>query len=149
MISELYRQLSEAFAEDDGQTYSEEPLPDEVTEDDPWAEPAPARQERRSAGPRPSQRQSQGNRQSQPQSRQSAGNGQRSGTLTDDVGKRWTFGQANAPLCYGNDNHDPEPAALVNGKGRNGKAYKAWACPLGYGDTWRDKCDLFDFDVSR
>jgi hypothetical protein len=115
-------------------------VPDEPVEDDPWAEPAQRQT--------PKQGQRSNSRQRPAQSRQSGNSGPpATGTKTDDVGKRWTFGKADAPDCFGNDNHDPSPAALVNGTGKNGKKYKAWACAYGFGDSWRDKCDLFDFDV--
>lgn len=96
--------------------------PDAAPED-PWADDTPAEPAKPARGS--------GGRQKAAQSGRK--------TVTDDRGKKWTFGIPGAPEC-----EHGEPAAEVSAV-KNGKRWKAWACAKGYGDDWRDKCDLFDF----
>jgi hypothetical protein len=37
------------------------------------------------------------------------------------------------------------PAAYVTGTKQKGGEYHAWACPIGFTDNWKDKCDLWEF----
>jgi len=59
---------------------------------------------------------------------------------TKSGNQTWTFHAPNAPVC-GCD----QPAAHVEGVGKNGKAWKAWRCSKGSGQNWRDKCDFSEW----
>jgi hypothetical protein len=123
----------------------------ETDETDPWGgtdaqpkdrQPSRSRQAERSA-PRGSARGGQAS--SRAQGRASgrsapAADIPTEGEHTDSNGKTWFFGDANAPDC-----DHRMPAAYVTGEKRNGDEWHAWACPIGFGKNWKDKCDLWEF----
>jgi hypothetical protein len=133
--------------------------PDESSnqdETDPWVDEPPARETRsqtRSAPrERSSSRQSSGRNQvnsRQGSSRSSGGSNPScarasgwpdSGQETDRFDREWFFGEADAPECHGG-----HVAARLLGTSKDGKEYEVWACPAGYGKTYKSKCDLWDY----
>jgi len=63
-----------------------------------------------------------------------------SGEHEDRNGKMWFFGDENAPQC-----EHRMAAAYVTGIKGNGDEWHAWACPIGFGEHWKDKCAMWDF----
>lgn len=136
--------------------YPEDMPPDPEDNADPWGSDTHTRQtstSRSSQGrqPRGAARGSArgGERSGRAQDRsQSRGRGQanpgadvpRSGSFEDSRGKLWEFGLSDAPSCQ-----HRMPAAYVTGDKRDGGVYHAWACPIGFTDSWKDKCDLWEF----
>lgn len=143
-IAQLFRELAVAFEHDGSTGNHPQPTPgayhgvdwdadEPAAADDPWAEPAPVQESR----PAPARSTSQG----APARRQEANGGPPvSGPFEDNFGRTWTFGKPGAPQC-----EHGETAAHLKAKSKAGKPYQAWVCPKGYGDTWRDKCDTFEF----
>jgi hypothetical protein len=155
----------EADITNDGGTYDpadDVPLPDGPDNADPWGADTHTRQtsqrgsQRSSGSSRTTQgRSSQGRsaprgtapggqRSSRAQDRSSRANPAdgvpESGEHEDSNGKFWEFGLSDAPSCS-----HRMPAAYVTGEKRNGGQYHAWACPIGFGSQWKDKCDLWEF----
>lgn len=136
------------------------PPPDEPSDADPWGSDTHTRQtshgrsQTRSGSSRGSQgRTSQdrgaprgsargGQRTSRAQDRSSrpASDVPETGEYEDNNGKLWEFGLSDAPSCQ-----HRMPAAFVTGEKRNGGQYHAWACPIGFGSNWKDKCELWEF----
>lgn len=70
-------------------------------------------------------------------SRQGGSDVPESGQHEDRVGKLWEFGLSDAPEC----DHGM-PAAEVT---KPGARWRAWACPLGFGKDYKNKCDLWEY----
>ena len=160
--------MAEHLNWDQGSEFSAEdvPPPDGPSDADPWGSDTNTRQtsQGRSQGRSSSSRATQGRGSGQGNARGSARGSARGGQRSEraqnrsqsrsnpgaDVpdsgeydgpnGQVWEFGLSEAPSCA-----HRMPGAYVSGQKRDGSDWHAWACPIGFTDQWKDKCDLWEF----